>query len=100
MVGERGGARRSCNGLLAEAKSACTGSVVPLFYQQNARYNLKCIKHAVSVAIADSSALATLMKGIPLQIRNKHRPWHGCIDKRRSILSFMTIVFEHSILLE
>ena len=35
MVGERG-ARRSCNGLLAEAKSACTGSVVPLFYQQAA----------------------------------------------------------------
>ena len=36
MVGERGGARRSCYGLLAEAKSACTGSVVPLFYQQAA----------------------------------------------------------------
>ena len=35
MVGERG-ARRSCYGLLAEAKSACTGSVVPLFYQQAA----------------------------------------------------------------
>ena len=35
MVGERG-ARRSRYGLLAEAKSACTGSVVPLFYQQAA----------------------------------------------------------------
>ena len=35
MVGERG-SRRSCYGLLAEAKSACTGSVVPLFYQQAA----------------------------------------------------------------
>ena len=35
VVGERG-ARRSCYGLLAEAKSACTGSVVPLFYQQAA----------------------------------------------------------------
>ena len=58
MVGERG-ARRSCYGLLAEAKSACTGSVVPLFYQQAAH------RHSNHRIFTDWEAEAGGKRGVP-----------------------------------